>query len=104
MPFHFSLGSLVIAGLLVLSGPVLALDKTKAQQPSRPVLPSFKSLHIQPPNLKLLDARDARRVLVWGITEGGRRIDLTSDSKLEPKSPVVRVDSEGYLNPVTKGE
>ena len=69
----------------------------------RPELPPIVGLELQPASLTLEDGRDARRVLVWGKTEDGERIDLTSEAKFWSGSEVVEVDKEKFITPREKG-
>src|SRR5206468_5614237 len=44
--------------------------------------PAIKALRLEPSSVVLKDARDERRVLVLGKTDGDKWIDLTSEAKL----------------------
>src|SRR5580765_1411525 len=68
-----------------------------------PPLPPIHSLKLQPDSLTLKDARDERRVLVWGKTDEGKLIDLTSLAVLKAESTNVEIDAQGYIRPAGKG-
>jgi hypothetical protein len=65
----------------------VTLSSTIEGPPPRPPLPAIKAIELQPAAITIEDARDARRVLVWGITESGERIDLTGVATLTANSP-----------------
>ncbi|MBI2925960.1 MAG: DUF1549 domain-containing protein [Verrucomicrobia bacterium] len=67
-------------------------------------MPAIRALQLEPAALKLEDGRDERRVLVWGMTATGQRIDLTSQAKLKAESAAVEIGEDGYLVPKAKGE
>ena len=72
-----------LAGLLLMAcvaNPLVAED-TETQLPAEPPLPSIKSLKLEPAKLVLEHGRDARQVLVLGITEDGLQVDLTDKAK-----------------------
>ncbi|MFO1499774.1 MAG: DUF1549 and DUF1553 domain-containing protein [Verrucomicrobiota bacterium] len=70
--------------------------------PPRPSLPAIQKLALTPSSLALEDGRDERRVLVWGITDAGEQIDLTSEATFQTDSPAIQV-SDGYVRPKAKG-
>ena len=41
-----------------------------------PALPAIESIELEPKELTIDHARDARQVLVWGIATDGRRFDM----------------------------
>ena len=67
-----------------------------------PPLPSIRSLELRPAQLTLKDARDERRVLVLGKTEGDNLVDLTSLAVLKNESPIVAIDGQ-HLRAKQKG-
>jgi hypothetical protein len=69
----------------------------------RPALPKISGLELEPAKLTLHDARDARRVLVWGKTAEGGKIDLTSDAKFVSDSETVSIDADQYISAKGKG-
>ena len=97
---RFGPGTRLLMGIAATLGfcPALALAAAPAAK-----APAVVALRVQPAALVLLDARDARRVLVSGRTSAGQWIDLTSTARLIPVSSGVRVDAEGYLHPVKVG-
>jgi hypothetical protein len=105
MPKRFSAVSL--ATLLILSATWLAgakpADPTEAAI-ARPALPAIESLQLEPASLTLAHGRDARQVLVWGVTKDGQRFDLTDDATLTAGAPAVTVGADRYLTPAAAGE
>jgi hypothetical protein len=82
----------------------LAADAAKSSAaPPPPPLPSIRALKLDPPSLKLQDGRDEQRVLVLGVIEGGRTVDLTSEAKFKSDSANVEIDAQGYIKPKAKG-
>ncbi len=65
---------------------------------------AFTRLTVFPERLDLADGRDARRLIVTGVTDDGRSFDLTAQASFTPKSEVVTVDAEGYVVPAESGE
>src|SRR5690242_5908144 len=68
----------------------------------KPPLPAISSIELEPTTLTLHDARDARRVLVWGKTGDGQRIDLTSEATLKTDSSAITIDPDHYIEPKSK--
>src|SRR5437870_2087824 len=92
---YFCLGALLQA---FVTG-VLAKDAGKSEAAiERPSLPPISSIELQPAKLTLRDARDARQILVWGKTEDGRKVDLTSDAKFACESEAVAIDADRYIS------
>ncbi len=97
---YFYVGTLASA---LVSG-VFAKDAGKSEGTvPRPALPKISSLELEPAKMTLHDARDARRVLVWGKTPDGGKIDLTSDAKFACDSDTVSIDGDHYISPKNKG-
>ncbi len=71
--------------------------------PPAPPLPAIRALQLEPASVTLKDGRDERRVLVMGIVEGEKQIDLTSIATLKSASAIVEIDGQGYLKPKAKG-
>ena len=89
---YFYVGTLASA---LVSG-VFAKEAGKPEVAvSRPSLPKISTLELEPAKLTLHDARDARRILVWGKTTEGAKIDLTSDAKFACDSDAISVDTDG---------
>jgi hypothetical protein len=90
---------------LWLLTPLVVLGATsKDSQPAVPAppLPVIRSLELRPAELTLTDARDERRVLVFGKTTDGSLIDLTSQASFKTESPAV-VITDGFLRAKQKG-
>jgi hypothetical protein len=66
--------------------------------------PEIVSLQVEPAALKLEDGRDCRRVLVWGVTADGARVDVTGKATFVTESEAVRIEADRYLTPRAKGE
>lgn len=64
---------------------------------------ALQGLEVHPSSLVLESVRDARRPIVTGLLEDGRRIDLTGEAELSSDSPLVRVGPEGFVHPVETG-
>jgi hypothetical protein len=90
--------------VLVLNSLVLAQAARSAPEAvAKAELPSIAALELEPASLQLEDARDARRVLVWGKTADGRRIDVTTHATFSTESDLVAVDSDKFINPRKTG-
>src|SRR4029077_11313847 len=59
----------------------LASDTPKTSPPPAPPLPAIRALKLEPSSLTLKGGRDEQRVLVHGIIEGDKHIDLTSEAR-----------------------
>ena len=81
-----------------------AAEMMKSEQVARPPLPPIKKITVEPDSLILEDARDERRVLVWGHTKNGMRVDLTADAKLSAAGGVVEICEGGYIGPKQNGK
>lgn len=64
---------------------------------------SFASLEVYPTPVVISSVRDARRVLVTGVTTEGQRIDVTAKSTLSTQTPVFAIDADNYLTPLAAG-
>ena len=91
------LPAILSAGCLFLVGNGLA----GAASPEKP---KIEKLEVYPDRLELTEIRDARRLLVTGITADGVRYDLTAEAALVPTEPIVSIDPEGYVVPQKQGE
>ena len=69
----------------------------------KPDYPSITAIEVQPAKLALEDGRDSRRVLVWGKTGDGQRIDLTSEAIFHTESAVVGIDPQNFISPREEG-
>ncbi len=56
-----------------------------------------------PEKLVLQDIRDARSLLVFGETSGGKTVDLSNIASKTSLSPCVRIDQDGFVVPVSVG-
>ncbi len=72
--------------------------------PPKPPLPAVRSLRLEPAMLTLEDARDSRKVLVFGGRTDGGEVDLTGEAKLTAGSATVMVEPDGYLTGKSAGE
>ena len=72
--------------------------------PPKPPLPMVRSLRLGPATLTLEDARDSRKVLVFGERTDGGEVDLTGEAKLTAGSATVGVEPDGYLTGKSAGE
>jgi hypothetical protein len=101
--FLFALAALVLlGGSPLLSAESKPSDKTPEVVPAP--LPPVKELKLEPASLTLEDGLDARKVLVWAVTDSHGRLDLTTQASFKSDSACVEVDSEGYLLPKSAGE
>ena len=92
------------AGLCFFNAAAGNVPKSSEAAVPKPPLPVIRTLQLEPASLILEDGRDARRVLVWGETASGEKIDLTSEAILKSASPSVATTSDGYVQPKGKGE
>ncbi|HVR34442.1 MAG TPA: hypothetical protein VMS21_01180, partial [Methylomirabilota bacterium] len=86
--------------------PLLSQAATPSAEnalPEEPTLPPLVSLSFQPESLTLHDARDERRVLVWGESRDGERFDLTGAAEWIAESPQLEV-GDGTVRPLAIGE
>ncbi len=93
----------IVASNLVPFLAVADSAKSGKETVPEPPLPTIQSLRLEPASLTLKNARDERRVLVLGMIDGGKFVDLTARAKFEPESEIVRIDRQGYFQPKTKG-
>src|SRR2546422_4848249 len=70
----------------------------------KPPLPAIESLQIEPPALTLENGRDARLVLVWGVTKDGRRFDLSDSATFKIESNNVVIGPDHYIAPAAAGD
>ncbi len=90
---------------LVLPTPAWCAEKpaSKTVPTVAPPLPTIRSLRVDPSSLTLQDARDERRVLVFGVMDGGKVVDLTAEAKFSTDSASVTVSPDGYIRPKAAG-
>jgi len=96
-------GGLNLPGTLNLSTARAAAASADAA-PATPPLPKVTRLELQPSSLTLGNATDARQVLVWGITEDGKRLDLSDAATFKPAGGNVKVVDERFIAPVSAGD
>ncbi len=72
--------------------------------PPPPPLPDIQSLRLEPASLTLSDARDARKVLVFGERADGGVVDLTGTATLTSTSTNVVVGGDQFLTGLAVGE
>jgi hypothetical protein len=70
--------------------------------PPPPPLPAITAIKLMPDKLTLSDGRDERRVLVMGVTESGKPVDLTSSAQFSSDSKAIAVTADGYIQPKEK--
>jgi len=95
--------ALLVPGCLLYSSASEKTPSNKGAAPAKPALPPIRSLKLEPASLTLEDGRDERRVLVWGETASGQRIDVTGEAALACESTNVELDKSGYIRPKAKG-
>jgi hypothetical protein len=97
-----------VVALLMVSvvAPARAARPAAATEagPAKPPLPAIESLQLEPPSLTLENSRDARLVLVWGLTKDGQRFDLTDAAILKPDSAAVTIGDDRYIAPAAAGD
>lgn len=102
---HVAVLSIVALLLAAFSVPAHAANPaTTDDGPAKPPHPSIESLQLEPPSLTLENARDARLVLVWGVTRDGQRYDLTDAATFKPDSASVTIGENRYIAPAAAGD
>ena len=96
--------ALGIATVFMASARTFAADKSASAPPPAPPLPVIQSLRLEPASLTLKAGRDERRVLVFGVVEGGKTVDLTAQATFKVEGDCVEAGAQGYLRPKAKGE
>ena len=102
-------GSMILRNVFIiawLATQAVAAEKALAapDKATRPPLPQIRSLRLEPASLTLADGRDERRVIVWGISANGQKVDVTSDSVLKSESSTVDVDADKYIHGKSSGD
>lgn len=91
--------------LLSLAVAVCVTSQVFADDPAAPKdQPAFTTLTVFPERLELNHGRDARRLIVTGMTEDGRSFDLTAKASFVAKNDAITLDKEGYATPAKAGE
>src|SRR5687767_13041262 len=70
--------------------------------PPAPPLPNVTAIKLMPETLTLTDGRDARRVLVLGVTDSGKMVDLTASAQFRTESKAIEITPDGYIHPKEK--
>ena len=105
-----SIGRSIAWGLAVLLLGAVGTDtwakRTEPVEsgPPRPPVPAIETLQIEPASLTLDDGRDARQVLVWGVTKDGQKFDLSDEATFTSDSPIVTVDADRFVTPKQAGD
>lgn len=90
--------------VFVLTSLAVRAEKAPAKEiPPAPPLPAIRALKILPDALTLSDVRDERRVVVLGVIDGGKTIDLTGQAKFSSDAACVEIGAEGYFKPKASG-
>jgi hypothetical protein len=97
--FRISLAALVLS--TSLHPAVSAQDSTPTANSAER---TFSGLEVYPTEIVLGSIRDARRILVTGVTTSGQRIDLTSKATLTASANCFTAAADGYITPVSAGE
>lgn len=98
----FAFAALLIAVPFTLSVGAEKAGSTQGPPPAPP-MPAIRALKLLPDTLALSDGRDERRVLVLGVIEGNRTIDLTAEAKFSTDAACVEIGAEGYIRPKSAG-
>ena len=97
------LSILLLLLLLPLSLSAAPMMDGEALPPAPPT-PVITALKLLPATVTLHDARDSQRVIVMGQAQNGEWVDLTRSAIFTPASPIVALDSDGYLEAKKAGE
>src|SRR5688572_33365207 len=89
-------------GMAVLAVFVTSTGNAKESMPDMPApppppLPQISAIKLMPEKLTITDGRDARRVLVLGITASGKPVDLTGVAQFQSDSKAIEVGADGYI-------
>lgn len=83
---------------IVLSCVLLTGFRAHAQD-----TPNVSRIWTVPEKLVLSNARDARSLLVFGLADDGKTIDLSNVATRTPSNACILVDSDGYIEPAAQG-
>ncbi len=97
------LAIVALAVLVLASLNVRAEKAASTPLPPAPPLPAIRALKLLPDALTLASLRDERRVLVLGVIEGDKTIDLTAVAKFSSEAGCVEIGAEGYIRPKSGG-
>jgi hypothetical protein len=87
-----------IAMTVALLGAALLAATTRADTPK------IKALRALPESITIEHARDARSLLLSGLTDSGEWIDLTGQGEFVDVPSSLRIDEDGYIYPVAVGD
>jgi len=96
----------VILVVICAAGQCAQAKKAEAITPAppRPAAPAIVSLELEPSSLTLADPSDGRQVLVWGVTQDGRKFDLGYEAVFQADSSLLRIDPGNFLAGLQTGE
>ncbi len=89
--------------VIILAGMALGSDNAKpSATPDTTPTGDYKvsQIRLQPSQVVFANAREYRKVLVMGKTEGAGEIDLTPSATFTPADDCVKSDEKGFLYPV----
>jgi hypothetical protein len=106
MSKHRSIAWVLAAVLLGTAGDAWAKrpEQVEAAGPAKPPLPVIDTIQLEPASLTLVDGRDARQVLVWGVTKDGRKFDLSDGATFKTDAQVVSIGADRFITPQETGE
>src|SRR5437879_5490084 len=96
--------AVLLGGWLASPASAKRADSAGEAGPTKPALPKIESLQLEPSSLTLVDGRDGRQVLIWGITQDGQKFDLSDEAVFKADSPQVAVVDARYLYPAQIGD
>ena len=100
-----SIPPVAFAAFLLFANALGAAPAAKDASKDAPLapLPAIRALKLEPGSLTLKEGRDERRVLVLGVLEGDKVIDLTSQAVFKAGTDGIEIDAQGYVHPKAKG-
>jgi len=93
-----------LAGLVLTSLLFPAVSAQETPSTAKSAERAFSGLEVYPAEITLGSIRDARRVLVTGVSIDGQRIDVTGTASLTSAAACFSVGTDGYLTPVSAGD
>jgi hypothetical protein len=95
-------------GMVLMVAFVASIGNAKESTPDMPApppppLPAISAIKLMPETLTISDGRDARRVIVLGITASGKPVDLTGVAQFQSDSKAIEVGADGYIRGKEKG-
>jgi hypothetical protein len=103
----------LLASVTLLGGVIWAAGTARAKRadsgsgdaaPAKLPVPAVSSIRLEPESLVLQDGRDGRQVLVWGITDDGRRYDLTDEAAFKSDSANLSIVDGHFVYPQADGD